>query len=168
MRLAAPIQVVASLLLLASSAAFAVESNDVSEHNRPISATLLSVLDKWSHADAAAIASSYEPTGDFVSPGGVRAVGRVQIQAFYAAAFANGYAGSQATASIKHIRYITDSIALIDGLWGIEPTATAKITEPESGIFCAVLVKHGTRWQISALREQTSATHYSDLGERSK
>lgn len=166
MRRAVRIQVIASLFLLASSGVFAAETNVVSEKDRPISATLLSVLENWSRADAAAIASSYEPHGDFVSPSGTRAVGRDQIQKFYGAAFSNGYAGSQATASIDHIRYITDSIALVDGLWGIQPTATAKITEQESGIFCAVLVKLGSRWQISALREQSSATRYSNLGEK--
>jgi uncharacterized protein (TIGR02246 family) len=121
------------------------------------------VLDAWGHSDAARIAAAYEPTGDFVSPTGDHATGRAQIQAFYTSAFAAGYAGSVATARIIHLRHITSRVAIVDGVWDIQPTPNAKITRAELGIFSAVLVYNSAKWRIAALREQSSARELRDL-----
>ena len=135
----------------------------ISQSDRGIVAIVDQVLDAWGHSDAARIAAAYEPTGDFVSPTGDHATGRAQIQAFYASAFAAGYAGSVATAKIIHLRHITSAVAIADGVWDIQPTPNAKITRPELGIFSAVLVYNSGHWRIAALREQSSARELRDL-----
>jgi hypothetical protein len=58
---------------------------------------------------------------------------------------------------------LSATFALVDGYWTIQPTTASKITEPESGLFFAVLHWHGGHWWISALREQTSARELREL-----
>ena len=139
------------------------EGDAIARSDQGIVAIVDQVLDAWGHSDAARIAAAYEPTGDFVSPTGDHAAGRAQIQAFYASAFAAGYAGSVATAKIIHLRHITSTVAIADGVWDIQPTPNAKITRPELGIFSAVLVYNSGQWHIAALREQSSARELRDL-----
>ena len=129
-------------------------------------AVIKSVLSAWGRADAHAIAAQYETDGDFVSPTGDHAVGHGAIEAFYSAAFDAGYAGSAVTATAAHVRLLSATFALIDGSWTIQPTAASKITEPESGLFFALLRWHDGRWWISALREQTSARELRELNVR--
>ena len=130
-------------------------------------AVIKSVLSAWGRADAHAIAAQYEPDGDFVSPAGDHAVGHGAIEAFYRAAFEAGYAGSVATATAAQVRSLSATFAVIDGYWTIQPTAASKITEPESGLFFALLRWHDGHWWISALREQTSAKELRELNVRS-
>ena len=139
------------------------QGDPTAHSDRGIVAIVDQVLDAWGHSDAERIAAAYEPTGDFVSPTGDHATGRAQIKAFYASAFAAGYAGSVATAKIIHLRHITSSVAIADGVWDIQPTPNAKITRPELGIFSAVLVYNSGRWRLAALREQSSARELRDL-----
>lgn len=126
-----------------------------------------SVLTAWSRADAHSIAAQYEPDGDFVSPAGDHAVGHGAIEDFYKAAFEAGYAGTVATATAVHVRAVSATFAVIDGRWAIQPTAASKITEPESGLFFALVHWHDGHWWISALREQTSAKSFRELTARS-
>lgn len=130
-------------------------------------AVINSILSAWVRADAHAIAALYEPDGDFISPTGNHAVGHGAIEAFYRAAFERGYAGSAATATAARVRALSATFALIDGYWTIQPTAASKITEPESGLFFALVHWHDGHWWISALREQTSATQLRELNVRS-
>jgi uncharacterized protein (TIGR02246 family) len=156
--------------VLASMAMGMVQANAVSEGERPAHdprAVINSVLSAWRRVDAHAIAALYEPDGDFVSPTGDRAVGHGEIEAFYQAAFKAGYAGTDATASAAHVRALSASFVLIDGSWSIRPTSTSRITDPESGLFCAVLRWHGGRWRIVALREQSSGRELRELNDRS-
>ena len=125
---------------------------------------IASVLNAWGRADAHAIAAQYETKGDFVSPDGVHAEGRRKIESFYRAAFARGYAGSHATATVVHVRNLSGTLALVDGAWSIEPTPASKVRQPEAGLFVAVLHRRAGRWWIAALREQSSATTLRELG----
>jgi len=130
---------------------------------RPLEPVIAKILDAWNHADARAIAAQYESTGDFVSPDGMHAKGKEEIEAFYSGAFTRGYAGSHATAAVSHVRNLSDEIALVDGSWTIEPTPASKIRKPEAGLFFAVLHRRNGRWWIAALREQSSATTLREL-----
>ena len=128
-----------------------------------VQAVIAKILDAWNQADAGGIAGQYETTGDFVSPDGMHAGGRQQIESFYRGAFAGGYAGSRATATVAHVRNLSGEVALVDGSWTIEPTPASKVRQPEAGLFFAVLHRRGGRWQIAALREQSSARTFREL-----
>lgn len=154
--------VVGSLLLLADGGP-TIAGPESKTVPRGTSAVIANVLSAWRRADARAIAAEYESDGDFVSPAGDHASGGAAIAAFYEAAFAAGYAGSNATATVVHARDLSTAFALIDGYWTIQPTAASKIKEPESGLFVAVLHRHDGRWRIAALREQTSARTLREL-----
>lgn len=130
---------------------------------RPLQPAIARILNAWNRADAHAIAAQYETNGDFVSPDGMHAEGRPAIEAFYAGAFARGYAGSHATATVVHVHHLSATIALVDGSWSIEPTPASKVRQPEAGLFFAVLRRHGAGWRIAALREQSSARTLREL-----
>lgn len=150
----------AILLLTCGHRAMAAAGQTGERQVQPVIARILSA---WNHADARSIAAQYEAGGDFVSPDGVHAQGRRQIEAFYQEAFSRGYAGSRAAAEVAHVRHLTGSVALVDGTWKIQPTPTSKIRRPEAGLFFAVLQWHRGRWHIAALREQASAIRLRDL-----
>jgi len=164
----APVRLAASVAaVLAFTSTGSLEATAGATPAHDPGAVIKSVLSAWGRADAHAIAAQYEPDGDFVSPTGDHAVGQGAIEAFYRAAFDAGYAGSAATATAAHVRPLPATFALIDGYWTIQPTAASKITEPESGLFFALLRwRDGQRW-ISALREQTSAKELRELNVRS-
>lgn len=98
-----------------------------------------------------------------MSPDGILAEGRREIETFYRAAFARGYARTNAMAKLAHVRYLSATLALVDGTWRIEPTGTSKVSQPEVGLFFAVLHYQGGRWWIAALREQSSARTLREL-----
>lgn len=129
----------------------------------PAQALIANVLNAWDHADARAIAALYETQGDFVSPDGMHAAGRREIEAFYQGAFARGYEATKATATVVHVRHLSRTVAFIDGTWTIEPSSTSKVRKPEAGLFFAAIHWGGGRWLITALREQSSAKTLREL-----
>ena len=131
-----------------------------------VGAVVTNLLEAWHRADARAISEQYEPDGDFVSPLGDHAVGRRAIEAFYQGAFEAGYAQSDATATVLHVRDVSREYAIIDGSWMILPTNASKIAQSESGLFVAMLHQHNGRWWIVALREQTSAQMMREMSPR--
>ena len=68
------------------------------------SALVASFMQDWSKADAKALAALFAPDADLVTPDGIVVKGRDRIGAFYAYAFANGYAGSRGAAEIAQTR----------------------------------------------------------------
>jgi len=150
----APGLIAAAMLLACGHPAMAAGRATARRAVEPVMANILAA---WNRTDAHAIAAQYETTGDFVSPDGMHVTGRQAIETFYRGAFSRGYAGSRATAVVRHVRDLTGSVALIDGAWTIEPTRTSKVRQPEAGLFSAVLHWQQGRWWIAALREQSSA-----------
>ena len=152
----------AAVLLLTCGSSAMAESSDAPTGS--IETVIAGILNAWGRADAHAIAAQYEIRGDFVSPDGVHAQGRREIESFYQGAFARGYARSHATATVVHVRKLSRSFALVDGAWSIEPTPASKVRQPQAGLFVAVLHRHAGRWWIAALREQSSARALRELG----
>ena len=127
----------------------------------PATAPAVEVLQRgyvaaWDRADAAAIAAYFAPDGDFTNPTGFHAQGRADIAAFYAQAFAAGYAGSRGGLTLLRTRMVAPGVMLVDGEWSIRgargPQGDAR--PGEQGLATAVLVQSGGVWRIAALREQ--------------
>ena len=112
----------------------------------------------WNRADAAAIAGFFAPGGDFTNPTGFHAEGRAHILAFYARAFATGYAGSQGDFKALRSRVVAPGVMVVDGEWSIHGARTPEggARAAEEGLATAVLVRAGRGWRIAALREQGS------------
>ncbi|HEY2356165.1 MAG TPA: SgcJ/EcaC family oxidoreductase [Phenylobacterium sp.] len=112
----------------------------------------------WNRADAASIAAFFAPDGDFTNPTGFHAQGRADIAAFYAQAFAMGYAGSQGGFETLRTRLVAPGVLVVDGQWSIRGARTPEgsARTPEQGLATAVLVREGRSWRIAALREQQS------------
>lgn len=151
----------AALLLLWVSLAAA--SNGAGTEIRQL---LSAYLRAWSRADAHALASAFEPNGDFVSPDGAHAEGRRAIESFYSGAFERGYAHSEANFAVRKIRLVDPHTAIVDGVWTIanahDPSGARRA--PERGLAVVVLGKTPDGWKIIALREQDSATDLRELG----
>jgi uncharacterized protein (TIGR02246 family) len=155
-RTAATLGVIVIALLVLDAGGQALAGNEGARAESDGTVLIAKILAAWSHADARGIAALYELNGDFVSPDGTHAIGQRAIEAFYRAAFDNGYAGSSASTTDIHLRKVSATIVVIDGSWTINPTNRSKITVPEAGLFFAVLRKRVGHWRIVALREQTS------------
>lgn len=123
-------------------------------------ALIATYVSSWNRADAAALGEAYTPTGDLIIPTGEVNDGPQAIAAFYASAFAAGYKGSTGEATLDRIKFPTPDVAVLDGTWAIRGARDAQgnATPPERGIYCAVVIRTGSRWRIVSLREQTSAT----------
>lgn len=151
------------LLLSCSHAAMA---GSIGVIGPPLPSVIAKVLNAWDRSDAHGIAAQYEARGDFVSPDGMHAEGRREIETFYQGAFARGYAATRATAKLLHVRNLSGTVALADGMWTIQPTPASKVRRPEAGLFFAVLHWSAGHWRIAALREQSSATAMGELEAR--
>lgn len=114
----------------------------------------------WNAADAKKISTNFIADGDFINPTGFHARGPTEIEAFYAQAFAAGYAHSKATFTPRVVRMIAPGVAAIDGEWTISGARkpTGQSIPDESGIANAIVVKTPRGWKVSLLREQSSAT----------
>lgn len=156
----------AALILLMCGRDSAAASGETAVHS--VEPVIANVLNAWDRSDAHAIAAQYEADGDFVSPDGMHAEGRQQIEAFYRGAFARGYSGSHAIGTVIHVRNLSGTVALVDGNWTIEVTPASKIRRREAGLFFAVLRRDDTRWWIAALREQSSGTALRELSALSQ
>jgi uncharacterized protein (TIGR02246 family) len=120
---------------------------------------------RWADSNAVALSNLFMPDADLVIPTGVVASGRAAIRAFYAKAFAAGYAGSTTGATIEHIRQVSPDIAIVDAEWFIARAKTPSGTQAptERGLLAAVISRDADGWGIAALREQTSATSYTRI-----
>lgn len=115
----------------------------------------------WDRADAKALGAQFAPDGDFINPTGTYARGPAAIQAFYAAAFAAGYAGSRGSFHLVAARRLAPGVVAVDGDFSISgarnPNGAAR--ESEGGIASAVLVRRQGVWRVALLREQEGAQH---------
>lgn len=154
---------VAASLTLAAAPAIAAGRDDSAQS---AAGTLLAkFMAAWSASDATALASLFAPDADFINPWGTHASGRDEIRAFYAGAFAMGYAGSKGEGDLISVRTLDDGLAVIDGRWRIigARNEDGSPRADEKGILVAVVGKRGPEWQILALRENTSATDVTPL-----
>lgn len=121
----------------------------------------------WGRADAQGLAQLFAPDGDLVIPTGNVFSGREMIGGFYASVFAGGYRGSEGSGEIVRLHFVRPDVVVGDGIWSITGARDkeGKDSAPERGVFTVVAVKQGDKWQISSLREQTSATSLKIAGQ---
>src|SRR5258708_6624679 len=67
----------------------------------------------WDRADARALGAQFAADGDFINPGGTYARGPAQVQAFYAAVFAAGYAGSRGAFHLVTVRRLAAGVIAV-------------------------------------------------------
>jgi uncharacterized protein (TIGR02246 family) len=139
------------LALLAPAAAFGFDSDSASLVSR--------FMQAWNAADARALSMNFAPDADFVSPFGDLVKGRANIEAFYARAFAHGYAGSRATGEVVSEKMLAPEMALLDAQWTIAAAhkPDGAPIPGEKGILVAVIRKDASGWHILALRENEGA-----------
>src|SRR5271154_5875986 len=120
-------------------------------------------MQAWNAADSKALGALFAPDADLVTPTGIDSKGRDAIEAFYAAAFARGYAGSKGAGEVVRERVLSPNISLIDARFSISDAkkqdGSPRVTE--TGIMAAIVRRTDTGWQILALRENEGASDFT-------
>jgi len=139
------------VLLLSSTAFASVGSADEAK----IKDMIADFATAWHKTDAQALSMFWTPDGDFINPNGLVMNGRTEIQGFYAQAFAMGYAGTTASATVSKIKFLSSTMAMVDGTFEISGRTgnDGKVSPPEAGRYTVILVKRSGRWWILANRE---------------
>lgn len=122
----------------------------------------------WNAANAKALGALFAPDADLVTPTGIDSNGREAIEAFYAAAFARGYAGSKGVGEVVHERALSADISLIDARFSISNASKqdGSPRTPETGIMAAIVRRTDAGWQILALRENEGAPDFTPFPPR--
>ena len=125
-------------------------------------------MQAWNAADAKALSALFAPDGDLVTPSGIDSRGRDAIEAFYAAVFARGYAGSKGIGEIVRMRALSPDISLIDARFSIvgAKKENGALRADEHGIMTAILGRTDQGWQILALRENEGAQDFTPFPPR--
>src|SRR5215469_6470946 len=129
-------------------------------------ATLVgSFMQAWNASDAKGLGALFASDGDLVTPTGIHSRGRAAIEAFYASAFARGYAGSKGRGEIVRERALSPDISLIDARFSISGARdqNGSARAGEAGILVAVLGRTSSGWQILALRENEGAADFTSF-----
>lgn len=149
---------IVAIVFAAQLAASSVPAAPVGPDDAP-QMVINTYLAAWNRADARAIGAQFAAKGDFINPYGDLATGPAEVEAFYAAAFKHGYAGSRGSFKIIKVRPLGRGFVAADGQWGISGARKpdGSVRAPESGIATAVIVEEHGKWRITLLREQTSA-----------
>lgn len=77
--------------------------------------------DAWNRNDAAALAATFQPSGDLLNTRGHMAVGRAEVERLMGEQFASTMRGSRATLRLTHLRFLSpdtvhaDSDLLVEG-----------------------------------------------------
>jgi len=158
-----PLFVAATITLCAAPA---VAQDDAGDARAGAEAILARFMRTWSASDAKGLAALFAPNADFINPYGDLARGPEEIAAFYAGAFARGYAGTKGEGELVSLRVLAPGLALIDGRWRIggHKNQDGSLRPDERGILAAVISRTPAGWRILALRENASATEIKSIG----
>jgi uncharacterized protein (TIGR02246 family) len=146
--------------MLAAMLCVALSSSASAESAAPL---VTQFMQAWNAADAKTLGALFAPDADLVTPTGIDSKGRDAIEAFYAAAFARGYAGSRGVGQVVRERALSPDISLIDARFAITNAKTqdGSSRAAEGGIMTAVVRRTETGWQILALRENEGASDFT-------
>ncbi|MCE9526795.1 MAG: SgcJ/EcaC family oxidoreductase, partial [Planctomycetales bacterium] len=118
----------------------------------------------YSADDAKAVAALFTEEGEYVNSGGEVFQGREEIQNTLAA-FTAEHAGCQVESEIDAIRFVSPSVAIVDG----NTTVThAEDAGPTHCKYHAVYAKADGKWQIACIRDQAvkhKMSHEDHLAE---
>lgn len=119
--------------------------------NQAADAIMDRYVQAWGQADPHALAAIYAPDGVLTDPTGAQHTGRGAIESFYAAAFAQGYAGRPAHARIVRADQ-HDGLVTATGAWRIDPASNAT-GGAECGASTLTARRAASSWEIVSLRE---------------
>jgi uncharacterized protein (TIGR02246 family) len=113
----------------------------------------------WDAADPKAISGLFTDEADLIAPDGAFAKGRLAVEAYYATAFANGYAGSKGMGEIIQQRELSHDLILLDSRFSIVGAhkMDGSLKADEKGAMAVVLRRAGDDWRIVALRERSGS-----------
>ncbi len=114
----------------------------------------------WNSSDPKAISDLFAADADLIAPDGVVADGSPAIRAYYAEAFAHGYASSKAVGKIVRERTIGSDLMLLDASFSIDKAHSISSPKPEEkGAMVVVARRFGDIWRIIALRERSGSEY---------
>ncbi len=105
-------------------------------------------LKAFNAGDARAVASLWDPEGEYLTPSGAAVKGQEAIQASFEERFASG-TKPQIAVDVRSIRFVTPEVAMEEGV--------ARLSEdggiPSYSAYTAILVKKDGKWLLNAIRE---------------
>lgn len=153
-----------ALFVLLVGGGCSTERPDAATSEQEVRAAVKSFVDTYNQHDAQKVAQAWATQGTYEHrESGQRLVGRDEIQKAFESAFETNKNDS-IEASIDGIRFITPSVALVDG----HSTSLQPGEAPSTTSFSLVISKHNKQWLLESVREvdlPTTTTNYEHLKE---
>lgn len=141
--------------LVIGTCGFAANAGSDESDTAAIKSLITDFTGAWQKSDAHALSMFWTADGDFINPDGIFMTGRDQIAGFYSQAFSLGYAGTSATATVDKIRFLSPTLAIVDGAFEISGRAgqNGVVVPAEKGRYTALVTKRDGHWWIVSNRE---------------
>ncbi len=121
--------------------------------------TIDDFLAAFNRHDAKGWAAPFTEDGEFTNVTGLTRHGRKEVEERFAGLFAKGLRDAHRTCTVRHIRFITPSVAAVDAEWELvgSKAADGSPNPVRKGLFTWVMVKHDGAWQFAVFHESEFA-----------
>lgn len=156
-------QIVPLLLCVFWFPNFVAAQDKVSDDEKAVTALITGYVDAMNRADAAAAASHWSSTGEWINPLGERVSGPAEIEKALAAMFTAGE-GPKIELQDVEVRFLAPTVATEEGNAIVVRAGDA----PVKSTYISILVKSDAGWKIESIRETKIPerdSHYQHLKE---
>ena len=124
------------------------------ENEKTIRQLYADFVTTWNKHDAAGLAKMWALDGDHLEPDGTMVKGRKAVTEHLAAQHKTVFADTVLSLTISDVWFVTDTVALVDGGYGISGIRAPDGRElpKRSGLLTAILLKENGQWWIAASR----------------
>jgi uncharacterized protein (TIGR02246 family) len=137
------------------SVALAQESPTAAVDSAAIRQLITEFYASFSRHDAHAATMTFTEDGDFTNMAGIHVHGHQAIEGRFASLFAGNLRAAQRTDTVRSIRFLTPTLALVDADTIITGTRAPDGSEgpPRKGLMIVVVTNEGGHWLISNFHE---------------
>jgi uncharacterized protein (TIGR02246 family) len=112
-------------------------------------------IDAFNHHDAHATTMSYSEDADLTNMREVNYHGRKEIEQLFQTIFATRLKNAHRTAVVKRIRFLTPTLAAVDGDWEMTGVTAddGSVVPPRKGYLVLTMTQQDGRWLITLFHE---------------
>jgi len=127
-------------------------TNDRSADEKALHDLFQKIKDGWNQGDGQAYAASFTEDADYIVWNGIYLKGRQAIAAAHQRLFETRFQGSRLEGFIKHIRFLSDDIALVH-LHGRPQIPGQEVSAPEQySIQSLVCIRQADGWRFTSFQ----------------